>query len=279
MFTASIVVHRSPAGQLTSILDCLLRSAVKTVYVIDNSPESDLEHVCQNRDRVKYLHVENNGFGAGHNIAIREAINSGMTYHLSVNADVEWQGDILATIVDFMDRNPDVGLLSPKVYYPDGALQYSCRKLPTPLDVIAKRFLPASVTRKLMDRYMLVNVNHNETINCPYLLGSFLFFRIDALKDTGLFDERFFMYPEDIDITRRIHRRWKTLYWPGVKIIHVHNAASRKSMRMLKIHIVNMIRYFNKWGWIHDHERSIFNKRLLLDCNSKPVTTPEKGRG
>ena len=73
------------------------------------------------------------------------------------------------------------------------------------------------------------------------------------------------MYPEDIDITRRIHRRWRTLYWPGTDIIHQHAAASRRNPRMFAIHLINMARYFNKWGWLRDEERDLFNSRLLND--------------
>ena len=76
-----------------------------------------------------------------------------------------------------------------------------------------------------------------------------MFIRSEALKAEGLFDERFFMYPEDIDLTRRIHRHWKTLYYPACEIVHDHRAESYKSLRMTKIHIINMMRYFNKWGW------------------------------
>lgn len=89
-----------------------------------------------------------------------------------------------------------------------------------------------------------------------------MFIRSEALKAEGLFDERFFMYPEDIDLTRRIHRHWKTLYYPACEIVHDHRAESYKSLRMTKIHIINMMRYFNKWGWWVDGERRRFNKSI-----------------
>ena len=75
-----------------------------------------------------------------------------------------------------------------------------------------------------------------------------MFFRISVLQQIGLFDERFFMYPEDIDITRRIHEKYKTIFYPDVSIIHAHAAASRSNAKMLKIHIINIIKYFRKTG-------------------------------
>ncbi|ULQ59885.1 hypothetical protein K7I13_00590 [Brucepastera parasyntrophica] len=106
-------------------------------------------------------------------------------------------------------------------------------------------------------------------MNVPYLSGCFMFFRVAALITEGFFDERFFMYPEDIDITRRIHRKYKTMYYPDISIMHIHEAASYKDKKMLKIHIINLIRYFNKWGWFFDKERRTINKNVLTQLGYK----------
>ena len=91
----------------------------------------------------------------------------------------------------------------PKVYYPNGELQYLCKLIPTPFDLMFKRFLPSSIVERRMIKFQLRFTKYNKIMNVPYLSGCFMFFRISALQDIGLFDERFFMYPEDIDITRR----------------------------------------------------------------------------
>ena len=68
------------------------------------------------------MHVENRGYGVAHNIAFRKSIVDGIKYHLVMNPDVVWSGDIITPIIDFMDKHPNVGLLSPQVFYPDGML-------------------------------------------------------------------------------------------------------------------------------------------------------------
>ena len=277
--TASIVIHNSPRLQVARALLCLLSSEVDTIWLIDNGSDTSLAFLSRYSDRIRYRHVENRGFGAGHNIAIRETLRSPGGYHLVMNADVTWDGEIISPLISYLDSNPDVGMVMPKTLYPDGDLQYTCRMLPTPLDLFAKRFLPASFTRRRMERYLLAAHDHDKPIDCPYLLGSFLLFRNDALRDCGLFDERFFMYPEDIDITRRIHERWKTMYLPTVTIVHEHAAASRHSGKMLRIHITNMIKYFNKWGWIFDRKRRHFNRRLLRSISPLPPGERPSGRG
>lgn len=98
-----------------------------------------------------------------------------------------------------------------------------------------------------------------------------MFFRVEALKDVGLFDERFFMYPEDIDITRRMHAKYRTMFYPFVSIVHAHAAASKTNKKMLKIHILNMIKYFNKWGWLFDKERKQFNAQLQREISSSKI--------
>lgn len=263
MITASIVVHKSPVKQIKKALECLNDSSVDRIFIIDNSPSNVLKEIVEVFPKVEYSHVENKGFGAGHNIAIQKSWDLGATYHLVMNADLWWEGDVIRKMKEYMDNNIKVGMMAPKTYYPNGELQYTCRMLPTPGDMFLRGFLPEKWSRKKMRKYLLEDFDHGSELNCPYLLGSFMFFRNEALKEIGKFDERFFMYPEDIDITRRIHENWKTLYWPGVSIIHEHQQASKKSFKMFWIHFSNMVKYFNKWGWIFDAKRKSFNNDLL----------------
>jgi GT2 family glycosyltransferase len=90
-----------------------------------------------------------------------------------------------------------------------------------------------------------------------------MFLRAGALKEIGLFDESFFMYPEDIDLTRRMHARYRTVFYPEVQVIHEHAKGSYLNKKLLYIHMVNMIKYFNKWGWFFDRERQKVNKEIL----------------
>lgn len=262
--SASIVVHQTEPELLKTVVTSLRNDGVNVIMVIENSPAPFLELMC-NELGLYYRHVENKGYGAGHNIAIKHALKLGMSYHLVVNPDVSWEKGVMPYLTDFFDKNPKAAQLMPLTRYPDGRLQHTCRLLPTPWDLICKRFLPARFTQKRMERYLLKPECYSKIINSPYLLGSFMYFRLEALKMEGFFDERFFMYPEDIDITRRLHRKWLTLMLPDVEIKHHHAAASRHNMKMLWIHISNMVKYFNKWGWFFDSERGAMNRKLLSE--------------
>ena len=265
MINVSIVLYHSDKAQVKRLLDIVAPSKrVAHIYLIDNSEERDEEYTWLYKNKTEYIfNGKNLGYGAAHNIGLRKTLQQRIGYHLVVNTDIEFDREILDEMEDFMRKNQDVGMLMPKVTYPDGSLQYLCKLLPTPMDLIGRRFLPAWMTRKRMRRFELRDSGYDNIMNVPYLSGCFMLLKAAALKKAGLFDERFFMYPEDIDITRRIHREFLTLYYPNVSIVHNHEKASYKSKKLLKIHIENMCRYFNKWGWIFDNERCQVNKATL----------------
>ena len=94
-----------------------------------------------------------------------------------------------------------------------------------------------------------------------------MFMRVDVLKKVGGFDERFFMYAEDLDLCRRIGEVSKTMYYPVVSIYHEYEKGSYKNKKLLKYHICSVIKYFNKWGWIFDKKRTLKNKECLEKLN------------
>jgi GT2 family glycosyltransferase len=161
----------------------------------------------------------------------------------------------------------DVGLVMPKVIFPNGQIQYLCKLVPTPLDLISRILLPKKIWAKNNFKFEMRSTNYNKEMFVPYLSGCFMFLRIDALRKCGLFDERFFMYPEDIDLSRRIASQYRTMFYPGAIVYHEYAAASKKSIKMLLIHTFNIIKYFNKWGWIFDSERRRLNKIAAMSAD------------
>ena len=262
MLNVSIVLYNHSLREITPLVDTLHKSLlVSEIFIIDNSPISTPKF---NDLPVNYIFMGKNiGYGAAHNIAIRYTINKNTPYHLVINPDILFETSILTTIEGFMNNNTQIGQLMPKVYYPNGEIQYLCKLLPTPFDLIFRRFLPNNWTEKRTEKFELRTSGYNKMLDVPYLSGCFMFFRTKALKEVGLFDERFFMYPEDIDLTRRIHEKYRTVFFPDVQIVHYHAHSSYINLKMLYIHMVNMVKYFNKWGWIIDKERNIINDEIL----------------
>lgn len=267
MIGVSIVTYKTEKEEVQTVLSSVLNSKVDIVYIIDNSPCDQLRCFEQLSSKIRYIHNVNTGYGSGHNIAIRESMWAGMKYHVVLNPDIWFEAGTIEKLEQYMEQHTDVGQVMPRVTYPDGTLQYLCKLLPTPMDLIFRRFLPKRMIAKRSDRFELRATGYDKMINVPFLSGCFMFLRIDALRKVGLFDERFFMYGEDIDLTRRIHAHYRTMYLPSVSIVHVHKAESYRNRRMLLIHMMNIMRYFNKWGWFFDGERRLVNKKTLEQIN------------
>jgi GT2 family glycosyltransferase len=260
--TGSIVTYRTnPDDLLTSIGSFQACRLAKRLAVVDNSPAPDTECLCAPA-AVDYLFTGRNlGFGTAHNLAIRGFLEN-TRYHVVLNPDVAFESGTLESIFDFMEANPSVGLARPRVLNPDGSVQHVYKRLPNPADVFVRRFLPHSLeplVRRSQARFELRDMDHEQTLLVPYLSGCFMFLRASALRQVGLFDPRFFMYFEDTDLTRRIHRFFPTVYYPGASIVHRHGKWSYKNLPLLAHHVLAAVQYFNKWGWFWDAERRTMN--------------------
>lgn len=258
MLNVSIVLYNHPLHQTEKLIHAIQKSeVVNQLYIIDNSPRAQCEY---EEAGLNYFFTGRNlGYGAAHNIALRKTLKNDVPYHLIVNPDIELETEILSELCNYMDENQDVGHIMPKVFYPNGEIQYLCKLLPAPMDLLFRRFLPKSISKKRMDKFEMRDSGYDKIMDVPYLSGCCMFLRTEALKKVGLFDERFFLYPEDIDLTRRIHAHYRTIFYPHVSVIHHHERSSYKSFKMMMIHAWNMIKYFNKWGWIWDKERKRIN--------------------
>jgi hypothetical protein len=271
--TASVVLYNTAESQLVRLIDCIRKSSIAIdTYLVDNSPNpADLP--CFHLPGITYIRADTNGgYGAGHNIALRRILDRSK-YHFVLNPDIYFGPEEMEKMIGFMNADPAIGQLMPKVVYPDGSLQYLCKLLPGPADLFLRRF-GLGPLKKIADsraqHFELRHTGYDRVMDVPYLSGCFMLFRISALQTVGLFDERFFMYPEDIDITRRMHAQYRTVFYPGAMIVHDHARDSYKSKRALWIHITNLIRYFNKWGWLRDPERGNFNRETLRQIRRLP---------
>ncbi|WP_278630351.1 glycosyltransferase family 2 protein [Parabacteroides goldsteinii] len=265
MITASIVSYHHRLNELKKVIDCVLAEQVDKLYIVDNSSDDRLRELEGMSDRIRYIHSINRGYGAGHNIAIQEAIELGSTYHVVVNPDIYFEKGVLKKLETYMDASSSVGLVMPRILYPDGELQYLCKLLPSPSDLLFRRFLPwKKYVEKKNRNYELRFTDYNQEMEVPSLSGCFMFIRTSVLKQVRGFDERYFMYAEDLDLCRRIGEVSRTMYYPFVSVFHKYEKGSYKNRKLLKYHICSVVKYFNKWGWFFDFERKKINKRILV---------------
>ncbi|HKP51962.1 MAG TPA: glycosyltransferase family 2 protein [Chloroflexia bacterium] len=153
-------------------------------------------------------------------------------YVLFLNPDTVLPADALDVTVGYMEEHERVGILGPKVVKLDGTLDLACRRsFPTPASSFYKltglsKLFPRS---RAVARYNLTYLSDDETAEVDSVMGAYMLARSEALEEAGLFDERFFMYGEDLDLAFRIKARgWKVVYYPAVEVLHHKGASSRK---------------------------------------------------
>lgn len=259
MITASIVTYKTNIQELEIVLDCVVNSVVGQVFLIDNSPTNVLNSFETFSSKIVYIFGHGNvGYGAAHNIAIRKAIELDAKYHVVINPDIKFSEGVIEELTSYMDANPDVGQVMPRVIFPNGELQYLCKLLPTPIDLIGRRFIPSYNSSKFEMR----GSEYDKIMEVPFLSGCFMTLRVEALAKVNGFSDRYWMYCEDLDLCRRIGESYKTIYYPYSTVIHAHKKESFKNYRMLIEHIKSAIKYFNKWGWIFDKYRKEMNRNI-----------------
>lgn len=266
ILTISIVLFESNFKELQSLLSKLNRLECQPIiFLIDNSKNDSLSKLQTLNPNVVYSHLGKNvGYGAAHNIAIREAMKLGPMYHLVINPDVDLVAGAVDRIISYMNLHSDVGQVMPRVTYENGNIQRLCKLLPNPINLIGRRFLSGlKFIKEMNERYELNDYLYDRPLRSVCLSGCFMFFRMATLKAVEGFDERFFMYMEDVDLTRRICKVSKAMVFPQVSIVHGYQKGSYSSFRLSMYHMVSAVKYFNKWGWIFDTDRRRLNRIVL----------------
>ncbi|MGB0177500.1 MAG: glycosyltransferase family 2 protein [Owenweeksia sp.] len=120
-------------------------------------------------------------------------------------------------------------------------------------------------------RYEMRNFNYHENLEVPILSGCCMVMKDEAVTHCGMFDERFFLYLEDVDLSRRIHQKYRTVHFAGSSIVHQYQKSSYRKLSSLKLHLTSAIKYFNKWGWVFDRERKEMNRKVKISNHAKRV--------
>ncbi|MES2139004.1 MAG: glycosyltransferase family 2 protein [Bacteroidota bacterium] len=268
--SVSIVLFHNKMEQILNVIKPLLEIdwINVNIYLIDNSSNCNLKELNNISVRIKYIRTnENLGYGAAHNIAIQNSIKSNCNYHIILNPDIEFEPNVIKELYNFMELNREVGNVMPKIIYPDGSIQYLCKLLPTPFDLIFRRFFPfKTIIKNRTEKYELRFTKYENIMKVPVTSGCFMFLRISRIIECGSFDERYFMYLEDFDFCRRIE---KNVFYPKVEVTHHYAKDSYRSIRMLFYHIRSAIQYFNKWGWFFDKKRETINTNALNSLNKQ----------
>ncbi len=225
------------------------------VILVDNDSNDGIKKEVKDRfPQVNFIQTGANlGMGKGNNIGLKKASGE---YLLILNPDIIVQKDSIKKMCDRFKRDKNVGMLGPKLLYPDGDHQDSCFRFPEILTPVYRRTPLGKFFLNNIDKFLMREYNMNTEVEADWLMGSCLLTSRSVLDEVGMFDDRFFMYFEDTDLCRRIKEvGLKVLYYPDVSIYHYHGRGSAENSwylapfnnKLARIHIESWAKYFWKW--------------------------------
>lgn len=246
-----VIVTYQSAAYLPRCLDSIARTTRATsheVIVVDNaSSDGTVALVRECHAAVRLLvNAENQGFARAANRGAREA--AGRTL-LFLNPDTELQEGAVDRAVAFLDANPEVGIVGARVLNPDGTLQRACRRsIPTPPIAFFQLTGLGKVWRNhgAAGAYNLEKLDPSRTADVGAVSGAFLLIRREAWQRAGGFDERFFLYGEDLDLCLAVSRLgYRVVYHPESVVVHHKGASSRQARQRANREFHRAMRLFH----------------------------------
>ena len=202
---------------------------------------------------------ENLGYGRAVNRAVsalqQVAAAAGQVmapYLGALNTDLQWPDGTLEAALAWLDDHRDVVLAVPQLQDPHGVVQKLCKRHPTLLGLFSRRFLPERCKPGWLRRYdrwyVMADRDYGQVFDVPYLSGCCMLMRSSAFLAAGGFDERFFLYLEDADLTRALAFRGRCVHLPLVAVTHHWGRGNHRSWRLTLVNLHSAWIYFRKWG-------------------------------
>ncbi|OGZ61832.1 MAG: hypothetical protein A3H51_00320 [Candidatus Spechtbacteria bacterium RIFCSPLOWO2_02_FULL_38_8] len=230
------------------------------IIVTDSEFTNETQEMVNDKyPAVTYIGEQKNvGFGVMVNKGIDKSRGK---FLFIVNADVfVTEPEELNKLIDYLEKNEEVGIAGPKLLNFDETFQPSAFRYYTPITIILRRSFWGKTKwgEGKLNEFELQDTKNllNKTNYVDWLMGSAFIVRREVIDKIGKFDERFFMYMEDVDFCRRIWQtKYKVAYYPLSKMYHFHGAASRsrnifKALfnKYTRIHLASAYKYFRKHG-------------------------------
>ncbi|MEI7497702.1 MAG: glycosyltransferase family 2 protein [Candidatus Falkowbacteria bacterium] len=254
-----VVVNFNTREKLARCLESIAKSDLSDlateVIVVDNHSTEYIGEMPQMSGISLALikNDSNKGMGAGNNVGIKQAIGE---FILVLNPDTGLASDAIRHMVIYLKLHDAVGVVGPKLIYPDGSPQASCFHYPNIFLPLLRRTFFGKLAPIQLAHFMMTDSDLRIPQSVDWVMGSCMMFAKKVLDQVGLFDERFFMYFEDTDLCRRITcAGFGVVYLPEAVVTHHHGRASAKEHwyvspfinKMSRIHIASWLKYFWKW--------------------------------
>ena len=241
-------------GAIQSIID---ENSLSYIVVADN--DSGENYFNNLKLSLQHMNIDvisthkNGGYGFGHNYAEKFCPDS--KFHLIMNADIVVHKGSLKKMINYMKKESDIALLSPKILNPNGSIQYLNKRAPTVLDLFLRRILTKPLKnvrffKRRLHHYEKRDIGYDHSYDLPLISGCFMLIVRKVFKNIKGFDESYFMYFEDFDLCKRIGvQGYRISYLSNSMVTHYWERGSAKNLKLFVSLVRSAIIYFNRWGW------------------------------
>jgi len=228
------------------------------IIVVDNNSHDEeslpfLEQAHKDKRITLIKSPQNVGFGRGNNLGAKIATGEYIFFH---NPDVTVQEDSLQKMVDFLEKNHDMGMIGPKLVYSSGKIQESCRRHMRFGDLVLNRTFLGKLPflRRRVTRYLMEDFDHTKTQDVDLITGAAIMMPRPVFEKVGGFDKRYFLFMEDFDLCREVRKAgFRVIYYPEAMVNHYHKRLSQGSFfkllrkKVFWLHLSSALKYFWKW--------------------------------
>jgi GT2 family glycosyltransferase len=240
----------SEVKQVQACLEALPPEIGYAVVVNDHKPGEPVEHLAGRADCF-LTNLDNPGYGSAANRLVLK-LGQLPPYIGVLNTDLSWQSGTFERLLVWLQKHSEVNLAVPQILDEAGMTQKLCKQNPTVLSLFSRRFLPAWLKPSWLKRYdrwyVMADHNYEEVFEAPYLSGCCMLIRSEAFRQVGGFDERYFLYLEDADLTRKLARDGRCVHLPVAGVVHAWGRHNYRDLGLMVVNLVSAWRYFRKWG-------------------------------
>ena len=237
--------------QLQACLANLPPDVGYAVVVNDHQPGEPVDQLAAAAD-LFLANPDNPGYGRAVN---RLVVRLGQLppYIGVLNTDLSWEPGSFEQLLAWLQQHPQVSLAVPQILDEQGTPQKLCKHHPTVLGLFSRRFLSNGLKPGWLKRYdrwyVMADQNYEEVFEAPYLSGCCMLIRSEAFRRAGGFDERYFLYLEDADLTRSLAREGRCVHLPVASVVHGWGRGNYRNLGLMAVNLTSAWHYFRKWGW------------------------------
>lgn len=249
-----LVAYHVSAQEVEQLQACLasLSPAVGYAVVINGArPGEPMLRLAAAADAF-LVNRDNPGYGRAVNRLVRQ-IGRLPPYIGVLNTDLNWVPGSFERLLAWLQDHPQVSLAVPRILDAEGRMQQLCKRHPTLLGLFSRRFLPERLKPGWLKRYdrwyVMADRDHQQVFDVPYLSGCCMLMRSEAFLNVGGFDERYFLYLEDADLSRSMARQGRCVHLPEAEVVHGWGRGNYRHWRLMVVNLCSAWLYFRKWGW------------------------------